>query len=869
MFRNAEAVAVRRENYRAPAFWIDRIHLEFDLHPTRTRVRSTLAFRKNAGVLETTLTLLGEKQQLLSLTLNGVALAKSQYVSSESSLVVADAPIGGELVIESEIDPQGNLALEGLYLTSNTFCTQCEAEGFRRITYFPDRPDVLSEYTVTIRADKRKYPVLLSNGNLISMRELEGGRHEAVWHDPHKKPSYLFALVAGNIDKISDTFTTISGRRVLLEIYSTTANLPRCAWSMKCLKASMKWDEDAYGREYDLDRFMIYAADDFNMGAMENKGLNIFNSRFLLADKDIATDADFETVDAIVAHEYFHNWSGNRVTCRDWFQLSLKEGFTVFREQQYSASRGSPEVIRIAETAFMQAHQFPQDAGPMAHPVRPDEYEAIDNFYTVTVYEKGSEVIRMLRTLLGADAYRKGCDLYFERHDGTAATCDDFVAAMETVSGEDLSQFKRWYAQAGTPVITAKGDYDANAKRYSLTLSQSTPSTPGQPAKLPMVIPVSVALVESSRAPGHERVLTLTEPSQTFVFENVASEPTPSLLRGFSAPVRIDFEYSAAQLATLATHDTDGVVRWQAMRDLFLRAFNEARDGEATTGFVQCIGNLLADVQSDPALLAQLLGVAGEDELAERAAVIDADAIANRREALIAKIANINRDALLSRYTRERAALAGRSYNMQAKDAAHRALATSTLCLVNAQPTAQSISLAKTLFDDADNLTDVEAAMRALRDVACPERDAMYAAFHNRWQGEATMLNRWYAFEATSRVGDARAALARVRGLLAHPKFDNKNPNRVRAVVQQFAMNHWRGFHAADGSGYEFLVDQIIAYDASNPSLAARFCNAFSRWNRFEPKARALQERALKRIQAVEKLSPNVGEWVEKTLAIA
>ncbi len=869
MLRNAQTPIMRRESYAPPAFWIDRIEIELDLEARHTRVKTTLHFRKNTTALETTLTLLGERQTLLSVALDGKALTASDYTLTDSLLAIADAPIAGVLVIESEIDPEGNLALEGLYLTSDVFCTQCEAEGFRRITYFPDRPDVLSEYMVTIRADKRSYPVLLSNGNLVSTRDLDSARHEAVWHDPHKKPSYLFALVAGDIDKISDTFTTMSGRKVLLEIYSTTANLPRCTWAMECLKASMKWDEEAYGREYDLDRFMIYAADDFNMGAMENKGLNIFNSRYLLADKDIATDADFETVDAIVAHEYFHNWSGNRVTCRDWFQLSLKEGFTVFREQQYSAFRGSPEVIRIAETAFMQAHQFPQDAGPMAHPVRPDEYEAIDNFYTVTVYEKGSEVIRMMRTLLGAEAYRKGCDLYFERHDGTAATCDDFVAAMEAASGKDLSQFKRWYTQAGTPAIGAKEHYDARAKRYSLTLTQNTPPTQGQPVKLPMVVPVSVALVEPSRAPSHERVLTLSEPSQTFSFENVASEPTPSLLRGFSAPVRVDFDYSVAQLATLATHDTDGVVRWQAMRDLSLRAFNETHNGNATAMLAKCVGELLANYESDPSLLAQLLSFASEDELAERVTVIDAEAIANRRGTLIAHVASANRDALLERYTRERAALAGRPYNMHAKDAAHRALAATTLCLANAQTTTQSISFAKTLFDTADNLTDIEAALRALRDVACRKREAMYTAFHDQWLDEATMLNRWYTFEATSRIGDARAALSRVHTLLAHPKFDNKNPNRVRSVVQQFATNHWRGFHAADGSGYEFIADQIIAYDANNPSLAARFCNAFSRWNRFEPRARALQERALRRIGAVERLSPNVAEWIEKTLAVA
>jgi aminopeptidase N len=722
---------------------------------------------------------------------------------------------------------------------------------------------------VTMRADKAAYPVLLSNGNLISTRELDGGRHEAVWHDPHKKPSYLFALVAGNIDKLVDHFVTQSGRNVLLEIYSTTANLPRCTWAMECLKASMKWDEEAYGREYDLDRFMIYAADDFNMGAMENKGLNIFNSRYLLADKNIATDADFETVDAIVAHEYFHNWSGNRVTCRDWFQLSLKEGFTVFREQQYSATRGSPEVIRIAETAFMQLHQFAQDAGPMAHAVRPDAYEAIDNFYTVTVYEKGSEVIRMLRTLLGADTYRKGSDLYFERYDGTAATCDDFVAAMESVSGRDLSQFKRWYSQAGTPSIKASAVYDAAAKRYSLKFEQSIPATPNQASKLPAVIPISVALIESGKSPAHERVLTLSEAQQTFVFEGVASEPTPSLLRGFSAPVRIEFDYSNAQLQTLACNDTDGVVRWQAMRDLFLRAFRENDHGAASVALTHCVESLLADKRSDPALIAQLLTFAGEDELAERCDVIDAGAISKRRADLIRAVVSHNSTQLFSRYQTERAALSGRPYDMRAKDCAHRALAAATLLLANASPTVETIAATKAQFDAADNLTDIESSLRALRDTTFKERTTIYSAFHDRWQNEASMLNRWYTLQATTRAGDETAALARVRELLAHPKFDAKNPNRVRAVVQQFATGNWSGFHAADGSGYEFLADQIIAYDTNNPSLAARFCNSFSRWNRFEPKARAQQERALKRIQATEKLSPNVSEWIEKTLAAA
>lgn len=866
--RGTEAITVRREQYSPPAYLVDRIHLEFDLATRAARVRSTLELRRNEGVAaDAVLVLLGEKQQLISVSLNGSALGAADYEVSATSLTLRNIPAQCTLTIESEIDPEGNLALEGLYLTNGTFCTQCEAEGFRRITYFPDRPDVLSEYTVTIRADRTTYPVLLSNGNLVSTRNLDENRHEAVWHDPHKKPSYLFALVAGKIDKITDRFVTRSGRDVLLEIYSTTANLPRCHWAMACLKASMKWDEDAYGREYDLNRFMIYAADDFNMGAMENKGLNIFNSRFLLADKDTATDHDFETVDTIIAHEYFHNWSGNRVTCRDWFQLSLKEGFTVFRDQQYSADRGSPSVIRIAETAFMQAHQFPQDAGPMAHPIRPDQYEAIDNFYTVTVYEKGAEVIRMLHTLLGAAAYRKGCDLYFDRHDGTAATCDDFVAAMEAASGKELSQFRRWYAQAGTPVVTVAARFDAEARRYSLTLSQATPATPNQAVKLPMTIPVSVALVCGGAAPTYERVLTLTDASHTFVFEDVASEPTPSLLRGFSAPVRIVFDYRIEQLVTLACHDTDGVVRWQAMRDLFFRAFSETSSREASDALSHTVAALVADRESDPSLIAQLLTFASEDEIAERLDLIDAGEVAKRRDAIVRAVVSANHAALLSRFDVDRAALAGRAYSMAARDAAHRSLAATTLCLSNGMPSASSIARAKELFDRADNLTDVEAALRALRDVTCPERESMYNAFHDRWIDEPGMLNRWFTLQATARIGSAGDALACVKRLIDHPRFDSKNPNRVRAVVQQFAINHWNGFHAESGAGYEFIADQIVAFDTSNPSLAARFCNAFSRWNRFEPRARSQQEAALKRIHAVKNLSPNVGEWVEKTLA--
>jgi aminopeptidase N len=573
-------VVVRRGSYRAPGFLIDRVELCFELNPLLTRVTSTLTLRKNlADDAAEMLVLFGDGLTLESISLNDQRLTAGDYVKAADRITLSTAVFGAstdsaKLKIITTFNPTENLALEGLYVTNGTFCTQCEAEGFRRISYFPDRPDVLSVYQVTIRANKADFPVLLSNGNLVSERDLDGGLHEAVWHDPHKKPSYLFALVAGKIDRLQDHFVTTSGRNVLLEIYSTTANLPRCTWAMQCLKAAMRWDEETYGREYDLDRFMIYAADDFNMGAMENKGLNIFNSRFLLADKATATDADFQVVDAIVAHEYFHNWSGNRVTCRDWFQLSLKEGFTVFREQQYSAFRGSPAVVRIEEAAFMQSRQFAQDAGPMAHAIRPDEYEAIDNFYTVTVYEKGSEVIRMLHTLLGAETYRKGTDLYFTRHDGTAATCDDFVAAMEDASGRDLTQFKRWYSQAGTPVLRVTDSFDAGASRYTLNVEQIVPPTPGQAVKWPMVIPLSMALVNASGEVTHAQVLNVSEAMQQFTFDNVAAKPVPSLLRGFSAPVKIEFEYSDAELAMLVARDSDGVVRWQALRDLFFRAYD-------------------------------------------------------------------------------------------------------------------------------------------------------------------------------------------------------------------------------------------------------------------------------------------------------
>ena len=872
--KNPENVVIRRGNYRAPGFLIDKVNLQFDLDPTLTRVTANLELRKNlADDAADTLVLFGDGLTLQSILLNDHALAAGDYVKTADRITVSAAALGSDvatLTITTTFNPTENLALEGLYVTNGTFCTQCEAEGFRRITYFPDRPDVLSEYFVTIRATKVDFPVLLSNGNRYSERDLDDGRHEVEWHDPHKKPSYLFALVAGKIDRLQDHFVTASGRDVLLEIYSTTANLPRCTWAMECLKAAMRWDEEAYGREYDLDRFMIYAADDFNMGAMENKGLNIFNSRFLLADKDTATDTDFQVVDAIVAHEYFHNWSGNRVTCRDWFQLSLKEGFTVFREQQYSAFRGSPAVVRIEEAAFMQSRQFAQDAGPMAHAIRPDEYEAIDNFYTVTVYEKGSEVIRMLHTVLGAEAFRKGTDLYFARHDGTAATCDDFVAAMEDASGRDLTQFKRWYSQAGTPLLKVTDAFDSDAKRYTLTVEQIVPPTPGQAVKWPMVIPLSMALVQASGEVTHAQVLSVSEALQQFTFENVAAKPVPSLLRGFSSPVKVAFDYSDAELAMLVARDSDGVVRWQALRDLFFRAYDATRTkgtgGATSTMLYQAIAALLADQTTDPALIAHMLALPNHAELADRDAVINTAAIADARAALMLAIATTNRTLILTRYAEERAALKGLSFTLDAGPMAHRTLANTLLGLANIATDSDAQRLALQAWMSADNLTDVMGAMMALRDQPCAARDTIYQSFHDGWQNDLSMLNRWFQLESCANRANPAEALKRVRSLLAHPKFDGKNPNRVRSVVHAFGDQNWRGFHAADGAGYAFIAEQILRYDAQNPSLAARFCDAFSRWHRCVEPQRGLQQTQLESLVAQQALSANVREILEKTL---
>jgi aminopeptidase N len=760
------------------------------------------------------------------------------------------------------------------------FCTQCEPEGFRRITYFPDRPDVLARYTVTLRADRAAYPVLLSNGNLIAQGSLPGGRHFATWHDPFPKPSYLFAAVAGALDALTDEFVTRSGKHVALRIYSTRANIPRCRHAMEAVKKAFRWDEERFGREYDLDAFMIFCADDFNMGAMENKGLNIFNSRLVLADPATATDDDYEAIEGVIGHEYFHNWSGNRVTCRDWFQLSLKEGLTVFRDQEFTSDLTSRAVERIGAVEYLRREQYPEDAGPMAHNVRPDEYQEITNFYTSTVYEKGAELIRMQHTLLGAERFRRGADLYFARHDGKAVTCDDFVQAMQDASGVDLTQFRRWYAQAGTPVVTAKGTFDPATSTYTLELSQRTPPTPGQPEKLPLHIPFAVGLVDrdgrdiplrldSEAAPvGTTRVLELRESSQTYRFAGIAEPPVPSLLRNFSAPVIVDFPYTDEELGFLAAHDSDAVTRWDAAQRSFANAMlSLARDHHAgrpmalPRALAGIVDKLLDDRVSDPALIALALTPPDAAYVAAQEAIVDPEGVTVARAFLKRALGTALRPSFERVYAERRVHAPYAPSNDQT---GARRLANTCLKYLAAidDPSARRIAVAH--FDASDNMTDTFAALAALKDGDNDERDALFSRFEARWRDEPLVLDKWFALEALAERPDT---LARVQALLAHPRFNARNPNRVRSLVGAFALRNFARFHAGDGHGYAFAADQVLLLDATNPQLAATVAGAFNLWKRFAQPRRGLMEAALQRIAQAPGLSPDVTEVVTRTLA--
>ncbi len=886
--RDGTPQAIRRVDYRPPAFLVDALDLRFELDPEATQVAATFDFRRNPAATpdarEAPLVLDGEGHRNVAIELDGVPLAESLWTRDGQTLTIPSPPRTGRLSVRATISPAANVALEGLYLSSGVFCTQCEAEGFRRIACFPDRPDVLAAYTVTLIADRERYPVLLSNGNRVASGALDQGRHFVKWHDPHPKPSYLFALVAGDLAALTDTFTTMSGRSVALEIWSTPANLPRCRHAMDSLKRAMRWDEERFGREYDLDAFMIFCADDFNMGAMENKGLNIFNSKLVLADAGTATDDDCRAIESVVGHEYFHNWTGNRVTCRDWFQLSLKEGLTVFRDQEFSSDMGSRAAERIAAVNYLRGTQFAEDAGPMAHPVRPDEYVEVNNFYTPTVYEKGAEVIRMQHTLLGPARFRRGMDLYFERHDGQAVTCEDFVQAMEDASvatgGPDLAQFKRWYSQAGTPVVRAEGHYDSAARTYTLDIEQQTAPTPGQAVKQPFHIPVAVGLIGAdgadlpvrlvgeSGSAGTTRVLSVTEPRQRFVFADVPAAPVPSLLRGFSAPVRLEYAYTDAELAFLGAHDSDSFNRWDAAQRSFCntvlaQAARHARGSPlaAPAALVGIVGGLLADRRADPELLALALAPPGFDYLAGLVDAIHVDSLVAAREFVVREVALAARAPFEHVYASR---LPDGPYAPTPEQAGPRALRNVCLRYIGAidDPAARGLAVAQ--FDAADNMTDAIAALVAVNNSASREREALFARFEAKWRDEPLVLDKWFALQASSQRSDA---LIRVQALLAHPKFNARNPNRVRALVATFARHNWRGFHAADGTGYAFVTGQILAFDRVNPQLASTLAGAFNLWRRFVEPRRGLQHAALQEIAKASALSPNVAEIVERNLA--
>jgi aminopeptidase N len=869
--------------YRPPDFLIDNVDLTFALGDDDTIVEARLKVRRNpaAGTPDAPLRLDGEELSLILVSLDGEPLERDQYrIEADGALVIPGVPDAFELETMVRIIPQANTALSGLYTSGGNFCTQCEAEGFRRITYFLDRPDVSARYWVRITADKKRYPVLLSNGNPEMRGDLDDGRHFATWVDPHPKPSYLFALVAGDLVAVEDSFTTRSRRKVPLAIWVRRGDEDKCAHAMASLKASMRWDEEVYGLEYDLDVFNIVAVSDFNMGAMENKGLNVFNTRYVLAKPDTATDTDYENIESVIAHEYFHNWTGDRVTCRDWFQLSLKEGLTVFRDQQFSADMGSAAVSRISDIRALRASQFPEDAGPLAHPVQPQSYLRIDNFYTATVYNKGAELIRMMHTLLGPQRFRLGMDLYIRRHDNSAATIADFVAAMEYASGVDLSQFARWYHQAGTPEITVEDRYDAPTRSYELTVTQKTPPTPGQPDKQPVPIPIAMGLIGPNgdemptRMPGESvaetgtRVIVCDQPRQTFRFVDVAAPPVPSLLRGFSAPVKLQ-GVPLDRLKFLAIHDTDPVARWDAGQRAAIAvllervALHQARKKlpALDQDLIAALHQSLTDAARDHAFAAEALTLPSEATLADAMDVVDVEAIHAVREEARATIANVLAPQLRETY---RALADPGPYQTDGASIGRRALRNVCLGYLAAANPTTGARLAKTQFDEQANMTDVLAALAVLVDIDCPQRKTALNSFYKRWEGDPLVVDKWFGLQARSSLP---GTIASVRELTRHPAFTRSNPNRLRALVGAFSQGNQLYFHDASGAGYEFLAEEVLLLDPDNPQVAARMVQALGQWRRFDTKRQRLMKAQLQRIHDRPGLSTNTFEMVSKSLA--
>ncbi|ONM03883.1 Peptidase M1 family protein [Zea mays] len=832
------------KDYKAPDYYFDTVDLQFQLGEEKTIVTSKIVVSPGveAGI-SAPLVLHGHDLKLISIKVNGTELKGEEYKVNSRHLMLSTPPaVVFNLEIVTEIYPQLNTSLEGLYKSTGNFCTQCEAEGFRKITYFQDRPDVMAKYTCRIEADKTLYPVLLSNGNLIEQGDLEGGKHYALWEDPFKKPSYLFALVAGQLGCREDSFVTCSGRNVTLRIWTPAQDLPKTAHAMYSLKAAMKWDEEVFGLEYDLDLFNIVVVPDFNMGAMENKSLNIFQSRLVLASPETATDGDYAAILGVVGHEYFHNWTGNRVTCRDWFQLTLKEGLTVFRDQEFSSDLGCRTVKRIADVSKLRIYQFPQDAGPMAHPIRPHSYIKMDNFYTVTVYEKGAEVVRMYKTMFGASGFRKGMDLYFKRHDGQAVTCEDFYAAMCDANNAQLPNFLQWYSQAGTPIVKVASSYDPSSQTFSLKLSQEVPPTPGQPVKEPMFIPVAVGLVDST---GKDMPLTSKE--EEFMFKNIPERPVPSLLRGYSAPVRLDSDLSEGDLFFLLASDSDEFNRWEAgqvlARKLMLSLvadFQQQKTLVLNPKFVDGIRSILRNTSLDKEFIAKAITLPGQGEIMDMMEVADPDAVHAVKSNRSSEAYTFNHDSM-----------------------ARRALKNTCLAYLASLNEPDFVELALHEYKSATNMTEQFAALAALSQNPGQVRDDALLDFYNKWQHEYLVVSKWFALQATSEIP---GNVANVQKLLSHPAFDLRNPNKVYSLIGGFCGSPVN-FHAKDGSGYKFLGEIVLQLDKINPQVASRMVSAFSRWRRYDKTRQALAKAQLEMIVSANGLSENVFEIASKSLA--
>jgi len=872
MLKNPSHGTIQLKDYQAPQFELQHCALSFDLDPLQTRVTAEYQIQSLSD--DRTLILDGESLELLSIEIDSVILSAQQYQLDEKTLSIPDVPDSFTLRLQTLTRPADNTSLNGLYQSADMLCTQCEAQGFRRITYAMDRPDVLTTYTVTLNADKARYPVLLSNGNLIE----EGGdadRHYAVWDDPFPKPTYLFALVAGELSRHSDQFTTRSGRVVDLHVLTRADDAGKTGHAMASLQRAMRWDEQAFDREYDLDIYHIVAVGDFNMGAMENKSLNIFNTKYVLARSEIATDQDYHAIEGVIGHEYFHNWSGNRVTCRDWFQLSLKEGFTVFRDHQFSADMGSSGVQRIDNVSVLRNVQFKEDEGPMAHPIRPDSYEEINNFYTATVYEKGAEVVRMLHTLLGEAAFKQACNLYFRRFDGQAVTTDDFIDVMQESSDIDLQQFRLWYSQAGTPCVSLKTEYDDKSNTLRLYLKQSTPDTPGQTGKAALLIPLKTALFDAAGDRlefsyqgelQEEAVISLTTAQQSIELTGVSSEPVVSILRGFSAPVKLDFDQDQHSLMFLARHDDDAFNRWEAMQRLSLieieKLIEHEQSGTVSEEYIEVYASILNDHQTDPALLARMLTLPAESFISQRMEIIDPDRIHQSREQLIRIIAQTHKEALFQRYVDSHALSTG---NWTPAETGQRALRDACLAILFRLENAAVYALACKQYEQSNCMTDIMAALACLTRSSYSNKQGYLDDFHRQWHAEDLLINKWLSLQSQQMGANA---MHDIEKLTLHHDFDLQNPNKVYALIGGMLFANAVTFHAQDGSGYRFAAEWILKLDAINPQVAARMVGCFNQWKRYDLLRQGLMQSQMRRIAAHPELSDNVSEIINKALAL-